>query len=155
MSWMHRAGHSDEIRKSWWRHQMEAFSALLGLCAGISPVTGEFPSQRPVTRSFDFFFDLRLNKRLSKQSWGWCFETPSRPVWRHCNVVIHDANFVVTAWTWWHHRLSLRQSTLSPMATKLASCQFSVRRIVMATVDDCFVANFIRSLSKQSIGGWK
>ena len=36
-----------------------------------SPVTGEFPAQRPVTRSFDVFLDLRLNKRLSKQSWGW------------------------------------------------------------------------------------
>ena len=45
---------------------METFSALLSLCAGISPVTGEFPSQRPVTRSFDIFFDLRLNKGLSK-----------------------------------------------------------------------------------------
>ena len=48
--------------------------------------TGEFPSQRPVTRSFDVFFDLRLNKRLSKQSWGWWFETPSPSLWRHCNV---------------------------------------------------------------------
>ena len=38
---------------TWWRHQMETFSALLALCAGNSPVTGEFPSQRPVTRSFD------------------------------------------------------------------------------------------------------
>ena len=46
---------------------METFSALLALCAGNSPVTGEFPSQRPVTRSFDIFFDLSLNKRLSKQ----------------------------------------------------------------------------------------
>ena len=55
-------------RKPWWRHQMEAFSALLAICAGKSPVTGEFPAQRPVTRSFDIFFDLRLNKRLSKQS---------------------------------------------------------------------------------------
>ena len=45
-----------------------------------------WPSQRPVTRSFDVFFDLRLNKRLSKQSWGWWFETPSRSLWRHCNV---------------------------------------------------------------------
>ena len=48
--------------------------------------TGEFPTQRPVMRSFDVFFDLRLNKRLSKQSWGWWFGTPSRPLWRHCNV---------------------------------------------------------------------
>ena len=67
-----------------WRHQMETFSALLALCAGNSPASGEFPSQRPVARSFDFFFDLRLNKRLSKQSWGWWFETPSRLLWRHC-----------------------------------------------------------------------
>ena len=75
------------------------------------PVTGEFPSQMPVTPSFDVlvglkifffisqsensttaistphdvFFDLRLNKRLSKQSWGWWAETPSSPLWRHCN----------------------------------------------------------------------
>ena len=71
---------------SWWRHQMEAFSALLAICAGNSPVTGEFPAQRPVMRSFDVLFDLRLNERLSKQSWGWWFETPSRPLWRHSNV---------------------------------------------------------------------
>ena len=49
---------------------------------------GEFSTQRPVTRSFDVFFDLRLNKRVSKQSWGWWFETLSRPLWRHCNVLV-------------------------------------------------------------------
>ena len=47
---------------------METFSTLLALCAGNSPITGEFPAQRPVTRSFDVLFDLSLNKRLSKQS---------------------------------------------------------------------------------------
>ena len=71
---------------SWWRNQMEKFSALLAICAGNSPVHGEFPAQRPVTRSFDVFFDLRLNKRLSKQSCGWWFETLSCPLWSHCNV---------------------------------------------------------------------
>ena len=45
---------------------METFSALLALCAGTSPVTRELPAQRPVTRNFDVFFDLSLNKRLSK-----------------------------------------------------------------------------------------
>ena len=65
------------LHKSWWRHQMETFSALLTLCAGNSSVTGEFPTQRPVTRSFDVFFDLRMNKRLSKLSRGWWFETPA------------------------------------------------------------------------------
>ena len=53
---------------TWWRHQMETFSVLLAICAGNSPGTGEFPAQRPVTRSFDVFVDQRLNKRLSKQS---------------------------------------------------------------------------------------
>ena len=62
---------------------MGTFSALLAICAGNSPVSGEFPAQMPVTRSFNDFFDLRLNKRLSKQSWGWWFETLSRPLWRH------------------------------------------------------------------------
>ena len=52
---------------AWWRHQMETFSALLAICAGNSPVSGEFPAQRPVTRSFDIIFDLRLNNQLSKQ----------------------------------------------------------------------------------------
>ena len=47
---------------------------------------GEFPTQRPATRSFDVFFDLRPNKRLSKQPWGWWFETPSLSLWRQCNV---------------------------------------------------------------------
>ena len=47
---------------------------------------GEFPTQRPVTRSFDVFFDLRMNKRLSKQPWGWWFETPSWSLWRHSNA---------------------------------------------------------------------
>ena len=73
------------VAQPWWRHQMETFSALLAICAGNSPVPGEFPAQMPVKRSFDVFFDLRLNKRLSKQSWGWWFETLSRPLWRHCN----------------------------------------------------------------------
>ena len=73
---------------SWWRHQMETFSALLAICAGNSQVPSEFLAQRPVTRSFDVFFDLRLNKRLSKQSWGWWFETLSRPSWRHRNSII-------------------------------------------------------------------
>ena len=60
---------------------METFSTLLAICGRNSPV----PAQRPVRRSFDVFFDICLNKRLSKQSWGWWFEMLSRPLWRHCN----------------------------------------------------------------------
>ena len=49
-----------------------------------SPVT----AQMSRTRSFDVFFDLRLNKWLSKQSWGWWFETPSRPLCRHYTSIV-------------------------------------------------------------------
>ena len=62
-------------RMPWWRHQMETFSALLAFRAGNSPVTREFPSQRPVTRSFDVFFDC-----------AWWIETTSRSLWRHYNA---------------------------------------------------------------------
>ena len=71
---------------------METFFALLTLCAGNSPVnagnspvTDEFPAQRPLTWSFDVFFDLRLVERWSKQSWGWWSEAPSHSLWGHCN----------------------------------------------------------------------
>ena len=67
------------INPTWWRHQMETFSA------GNLLVTGEFPSQRPVARSFDIFLDVHLHKRLRKQSRRWWFETPSCSLWRHRN----------------------------------------------------------------------
>ena len=73
---------------TWWRKQMETFYALLAFFVGNSPVAGEFPTQRQVTRSFDVFFDLRLNKRLSKQPWGWRFETPSRSSWLYFNGML-------------------------------------------------------------------
>ena len=74
--------------------------ALLAIYAGKSPVPGEFPVQRPVTRSFDVFFDLRLNKRLSKQWWCWWFVTPSRPLWRHCNGDLVQCD-------WWRQKHAL------------------------------------------------
>ena len=96
-----------DIFRSWWRHQMEVVSALLAICAGNSPVPGEFPAQRPVTRGFDVFFDLRPNKRLSKQSRGWWFETSSRPLWRHRNVFFlllmtfeHGTVYALFIWYW-------------------------------------------------------
>ena len=79
---------------NWFFHQLhmmmsskETFSALLALCA----VPGDFPL--PVTRSFDVFFDLRPNKRLSNQWWGWWFETLSSPLWRHCNDITFISQF--------------------------------------------------------------
>ena len=70
---------------TWWRHQMETISALLAVCAGNSPVTGEFPAQRPATRSFDIFFDLGLYQQLSKQWRRRWFKTPWHSLWRYCN----------------------------------------------------------------------
>ena len=64
--------HDDAIK---WKHFPRYWPFVRGI-----------PPQRPVTRRFDVFFDLRLNKRLSKQSWGWLFETPSRSLWRHCKI---------------------------------------------------------------------
>ena len=58
------------LYSSWWRHQMETSSASLAFCAGNSPVIGEFPSQRPVTRSFDVFFDLHINGWLNNREAG-------------------------------------------------------------------------------------
>ena len=62
---------------AWWRYRMETFSELLALCAGKSPHKGRWRG------ALMFFSALCLNKRLSKQSWGWWFETPSHPLWRH------------------------------------------------------------------------
>ena len=95
---------------------METYSALLAICAGNSPVSGEFPAQRPVTRSVYVFFDLCLNKQLSKQSWGWWFETLRRPLWRHCNAC--NCNTCVVP--------GLNHSVI-----RLVSCYWLFREIVM------------------------
>ena len=107
---IHRYGSykASDAHLSWWRHQMETFSALLALCAGNSPAAGEFPSQRPVTRSFDVSLICALNKRLSKQSWGWWFETPSCSLWCHrnwCFVVWAEQAIgqIVIAGVFWRH----------------------------------------------------
>ena len=71
-----------QITWSWWHHQMETFSVLLAICVGNSPVTGEFPAQRPVTRNFGIFFDMRLIN-------GWVNTGEAGDLWRHrahCDV---------------------------------------------------------------------
>ena len=81
---------------SWWHHQMETFSALLAICVG------EFPAQRPVTLSFDVFFNRRPNKRLSKHLWGWWFETNLPPLWHHSNVTTTECHMVELVPSKWH-----------------------------------------------------
>ena len=89
--------YTNDPTKIWWRHQMATFSTLLAFCEGNPSVTGRFPSQRPVTRSFDVLFDLRLNKRFSKQSRRRWFETPLS-VTNDVTVMIsldHSFNYIV------------------------------------------------------------
>ena len=92
----------------WWCHQMDTFSTLLAIGAGNSPVTGEFPSQRPVTRGFDVFFHLCLNKQLNKQPWHWWSETPLGSLWRHCNA--EGFKYANVIWTK-GHEINIRRNT--------------------------------------------
>ena len=77
--------HMYQFEKSWWRHQIDAFSRYWPFVRGIhrslviSPHKGQWRGALMI---------CALNKRLSKQWWGWWFETPSRSLWRHCNVYI-------------------------------------------------------------------
>ena len=74
---------------SWWRRQMETFSSLLALCEGNPPVTGGFPSQRPVTRGFGVFFDVQWTN-------DWTHSPDAGDLWRHyahCDVT------VMVSWT--------------------------------------------------------
>ena len=126
---------------SWWRHQMETFSALLAFCEGNSPVTGEFPSQRPVARRFDVFFDMHPNKRLNKPSRHRWFETPSRTLWCHrnvttlqpptCSVQSHHPNQC------WHITIKIQMTTFfyrkSKNILENVSCQF-VQTAPLATL---------------------
>ena len=73
-----------EATIAWWRHQMEPFSALLALCAGNSPVPVNSPHKGQWRGALMFSL---IYKRLSKQPWGWWFETPPWSLWRQCNGV--------------------------------------------------------------------
>ena len=75
--------HDDVIK---WKH----FPCYWPFVRGNSPVTGEFSAQRPVTQSFQVVFDLCLNKRLSKQSWGCWFEILSH----HYDVTVMSIKFI-------------------------------------------------------------
>ena len=95
---------------SWWRHQMETFPALLAVCEGNpSPVTGGFPSQRPVARNFNAFVDQRINKRLNKQYRSRWVKTPSRSLWRHCNYTFFY--FFTLKVFWWSGEASFISAT--------------------------------------------
>ena len=84
----HRSRHGWHFAFSWWRHQMDTFSALLVLCEGNPQSPVDSPHKGQWRQGFDVFFDLRLNKRLSKQSRRRGFETSWHSLWRHCYVLL-------------------------------------------------------------------
>ena len=91
---------------SWWRHQMETFSALLALCAHRGQWRGELM----------FTSICGLNKRLSKQWWGWWFEMQSLSLWRHCTVggsyyIVLTAYEVMYPYLIWHKPYLLTEAT--------------------------------------------
>ena len=104
--------HDDVIN---WKH----FPRYWPFVRGIHP--GEFPAQRPVTRNLDVFFDLRPNKLLGKQSWGWWFERKSGPLWRHRNANLNPCAVEVWAWIdkWLLHTLYSVCGYLSMLRLKL------------------------------------
>ena len=104
---MHCLSRHDDVIK--WKH----FPRYWPFARGIHRSSGKFPAQRPVTRSFDVFFDFRLNKRLSKQSLGWWSETPPRSLWRQCNGILcrfhchlmeGTSTYLIVLHTYWRHR---------------------------------------------------
>ena len=127
-----------------WRHQRVTFLTLLAFCAGNSRITGEYPAQRPVTRSFDVFFDLHPNKWLNKQWRRWCFETPFRSLRHLCseytcvanqwflkyqchNIIcnyVNNPNCMVHRGLWvWHGALT-RALSLAANTRKLKAAKF-------------------------------
>ena len=94
---------------------METFSALLAICAGNSPVTGEFPAQRPVMWSFDVFFDLRLNKRQYKGKAG---DLRCHHARYDVTVVIKDFEIQQTNLVLWDSPRAVRWMSLNPTDDK-------------------------------------
>ena len=120
-------------------------SALLAICAGNSPLSGEFPAQRPVTRGSDVYFDLHLNKWLSKQWWGWWFETLSHPLWRHCSdrpTTAQRFGFCISSRILESNRfLFENESYQISIFPSTFLRQFSLRGNVLHTVHDLYDVN--------------
>ena len=143
---------------------METFSALLAICAENSKVTGEFSEQWPVTCSFDVLSYLRLNKRLSKQWWGWWLKTPSCPLWLHCNVLLSThlswVKTVCDAELWCF--LSASEQTVdgkqsrrrwfeTPWRSFWRHCNGCHKNNILDETPHVFTAQFIAWLLKESI----
>ena len=121
-----------------------------------SPGTGEFPAQRPVTRSFDVFFDLRLNKLLRKQSWGWWFETLSCPLWCHFNDMRYSSStklctVSIILYRGWRHNLNHRKNSMFVVITETL---FTWRYFVTVMSHELHVAKIVGQWTACSITCW-
>ena len=105
---------------------------------------GEFPTQRPVTQSFEVFFDLCLNKWLSKQWWGWWFETPSHPVCRHRNAVREELPSI----RYYHSKMANRKNGEKPdllfhqVMSGIISCDWYGRCMTVFLIYMCCVMSW-------------
>ena len=128
---------------SWWRHQIFRVTG---------PLCGQFPTKRPVTRSFDVFFDLRLIKRLSKPR-DWWFDMLSRPLWRHCHGY----------WITFQETLSFLQVSFLTTKVVLYNCQADSRlapsqwvtSLQSNAVPHWLVANLESALNWYRCGMWR
>ena len=120
---------------------------VTGPLCGEFTVPGEFPTPRPVTRSFDVFFDLRLNKWLSKQPWGWWFEMPSWSLWRQC-YVYHICGFMGHT-----PKLSWERNWKYKFASRLVQVhQFIVQSVSRFNKHHCLRPAIVGSISNLLFG---
>ena len=129
---------------TWWRHQRETFSALLAICAGNSPVTGEFPSQRPMAESVDVFFFTWTN--------GWVNNQECDNMRHHC--IHYDVTVIILAWCQWPIGITwliqqqsinafppsdayMRQLTASPLVRVMDWCLFGAKPLPKPMLTYC------------------
>ena len=117
--------------RTWWRHQAETFSALLALCAGNSPVTGEFPSQRPVARSFD------VCSSICPWINGWVNNREAGDLRSHSGH--YDVSVMITSgWIWLRWGNSLLMAN-----TRSTVTQNDIHLSAVNTTDKVIVGEFI------------
>ena len=121
---------------------METFSALLTLCVGNSPVTDEFHAQSQWRGALIFFFNLRLNKRLNKPSWGWLFETPSRLLWRHRNAP-HPEHPMLIGCCLWQWCVSNTDTVGLSFLIKFSSLA-ALKVVILTTFSAASDGNFVK-----------
>ena len=114
-----------------------------------SPVTDDFPSQRPVTRSFDVFFDLRPNKRSGKQSRRRWFETLSHSLWRHCNVILNHIFVLIKSILFLPYQMMIIISIITII--KLSNCRNSFAIVSCTHYGDVIMGTMASQITSLTI----